>query len=521
MDDIYQNMNCVYEHEPFPRKLWNAGREISRLFLGADCWNLPNLPFIRMHDPSPILRLSRDVLSEIFLWTLPSNGFQPLNTRGWIPSEPLTLSHVSNLWRDIAISTPALWSTIWVDRPREVHIAMVKLWIEYSRQCPLIIYLRQTPPGQPPSPFMDPREHELTDKILLILAHQLYRWKRVTFLFTHHAQLSLLDLPEFPSAAPLLEHIHISTSGWDADSKLAMEHILYSYDSVRSVVVHEFLSQEFLRWERLTILDASHLGCPTESHLNVLKYCTSLCRADLRVTQDHIDTPFVRPTRRVRVPCLSSLTLQADRVDLAMFFDCLVIPKLEGLVLRYSSTPRRSNDPQALQRLLMRSNCVLKRFSLRDAIKGDDQHLSFLRSPQMASLLELYMQVDMTDNIIRFLTLGSAEDGRPRMLPNLQTISLRDMHGDHVEDLELYRMVVSRFPGPGPDRNGRYSGSLIRAFFHLRVKGHSASPVLPLLVERCRDRIDLRIYLDSCADRNTRVGWYTSPPIPGGYLTEG
>ncbi|KAF7376673.1 hypothetical protein MSAN_00084300 [Mycena sanguinolenta] len=491
MDAMYQNMNRVYEHKPLPKKLWNAGREISRLFFSGDRWNLS---FTQVNPP--VHRLSWDVLSEIFLWSLPSNGFQPLNTQGRISSEPLALSHVCNRWRDVAVSTPSLWSTIWVDRPREVHIAMVKLWIEYSRQCPLILYLRQSPLGQSPSTFMDAREHELTDKILLILAHQLHRWKRVTFLFTHDAQLSLLNLPDKPSAAPLLEHIHMSTKAWDADNKLAIERIMYSYASVQSVVVHEFLSQEFIRWESLTVLDASQLGCPTESHLSVLEHCASLRRADLRVTQDHVDSPFVRPTRRVHVPCLSSLTIQADRVDLAMFFDCLVLPALEGLVLRYSSTPRRSHDPHALERLVIRSSCVLKRFSLKDAIKGDAHHLSFLRSPHMASLLELYMQVDMTNNIIRFLTLASTEDedGRPQILPNLQTISLRDMQGDHVDDLELYRMVVSRFPGPGLDRNGRYSGSLIRAYFHLRVKGHSTSPVLPLLVERCRERIDLRIF---------------------------
>ncbi|KAF8138012.1 hypothetical protein K438DRAFT_1996458 [Mycena galopus ATCC 62051] len=518
MDGIYHNTNRAYEHEILSPKLWNASLEISRLFLG---WSLP---FIRIHDSSPIDRLSRDVLSEIFLWTLPANGFHPINIRGRLSSEPLTLSHVNNRWRDVAISTPALWATIWVDRPREVHIHMVKLWIKYSRQCPLVLYLRQTSPllpGQLPSPFTDPHEYEITDKILLLLGNHLHRWKRVTFLFHHRAQHSFLNFPENPSAAPLLEHIQMSTRAWDADSKLTMERIMYSYASVKSVVVHEFLSQDFLRWEHLTVLDASQLGCPRESHLNVLKHCTSLRRADLRVTQDHIDAPFVRPTRRVRVPCLSSLAVQADRVDLAMFFECLVLPKLEGLVLRYSSTPRRSNDPQALQRLLERSTCVLRRFSLRDASKDDGHHLAFLRSPQMASLLELYMQADMSDEIVRFLTLGSTEDGRPRMFPNLQTISLRDMHGDHVDDLELYRIVVSRFPGPSPDRNGRYSGSLLRAYFHLRVKGHSASPVLPLLVERCRERIDLRIYLDSCADRNAKVGWYTSPPIPGGYLTEG
>ncbi|KAF7357943.1 hypothetical protein MVEN_00840900 [Mycena venus] len=509
MDEIYQTTHRVYEHEILPQKLWNAGREISRLFLSSDRWSLS---FIRVHNPCPIAHLPHDVLAEIFLFTLCANGFHPLNTRGSLPLEPLTLSHVSSRWRDVAISTPSLWSTIWVDRPRELHIPMVELWIEYSRQCPLILYLRQTPPppaGQQPSPFTDPREYELTDKILIILGNHLHRWKRVTFLFHHPTQHSLLNLPEIPSAAPLLEHIQMSTRAWDADSKLTMERIMYSYASVQSVVVHEFLSQEFVPWERLTTLDASQLGCPMDSHLNVLKYCTSLRRAELRVTQDHSDAPFVRPTRRVGVPHLSSLTIHATR--------------LEGLVLRYSSAPHRANDPQALQRLLVRSACVLKRFSFGDAaaIKDDSYHLSFLRSPQMASLLELYLQVDMTDKIMRFLTLGSAEDGRPRLLPNLQTISLKDFRGDHVDDLELYRMVVSRFPGPTPDRNGRYSGSLHRAYFHLRVKGHSDSPVLPLLVERCRERIDLRIYLDSCADQNVKVGWYTSPPIPGGYLTEG
>lgn len=370
---------------------------------------------------------------------------------------------------------------------------------------------------------MDPREYEFTERILLILGDQLHRWKRINFVFQHHAQRSLLNLPETTSAAPLLEHVQMSTRTWDADSKLTMERIMYSYDSVRSVVVHEFVAQEFVRWERLTTLDASQLACPLDSILNVLKHCPSLRRADLRVVPDAADTPFVRPRRRVHAPCLSSLTLHAERVDLAMFFQCLVVPKLEGLVLRYFSAPRRFDDAQELQCLLLRSTCVLNRFSLKDLtpIRDDERHLSFLQSPPMAFLLELYLQVDMTDRIMQFLTLGSTEDGGLRMLPNLHTMSLKDVRGDHVDDLELYRMVVSRFPGPSPDRNGRYSGSLINAYFHLRVKGHCASPVLPLLVERCRERIDLRIYLDDCADQNTKAGWYTSPPIPGGYLTEG
>ncbi|KAJ7633461.1 hypothetical protein DFH06DRAFT_1222859 [Mycena polygramma] len=532
MNEIYANHVCGTEF--FPRKLWSAGREISRLFLTGDRWNVP---FIRVRDPSPISRLPYDVLAEIFMWGLCANGFLSLNHRSRLPLEPLTLSHVSSRWRDAALSTPALWSTIWMDRPREAHIPMVELWIERSRQCPLILYLRQTPPplpGQQPSPFVDPNEYELTDKLLLILGYHLHRWKRVTFLFQYETQRALLNLPEIPTAAPLLKHVHMSARGWDADSKLAVERTMYSYASVDSVVVHASVAQDFLRWERLTELDASQLSCPVDSHLNVLKHCPSLRRAELRVTQNRADAPFIRPTVRSRAPQLSSLTIHAETIDLAVFFENLILPKLEGLVLKYTSAPRRSNDPLALQHMFLRSLCALQRFSLRDVTgnKDDRFHLAFLRVPQMASLLELYMQVDMSDKIVSFLTLGSGEpeDVRPRMLPKLQTLSLQDMHGDHVDDRELYCMVVSRLPAPppdprlpapGPDRNGRYPSPLRRVYFHLRVKGHSDSPVLPLLLERCRERIDLRIYLDDCEDRNVKVGWYTSPPIPGGYLTEG
>ncbi|KAJ6526971.1 hypothetical protein DFH09DRAFT_1371512 [Mycena vulgaris] len=512
-----------FDNELLPTKLWNATRDLSRLFLGGDRWNLP---FVRVHDSSPISRLSPDVLGEIFMWTLCSNGFQSLNHRPRLILEPLDLSHVNSRWRDVAISTPALWSTIWVDRPRTEHVPMVDLWLKRSRQCPLILYLRQTAPPLPgqQSPFLpSPQEHELTDDIIRLLGNHLHRWKRVTFVFYKDTQHSLLSLPEVSSAAPLLEHVQLSVKTWDADSRLAMERIMYSYESVRSIVVHQFMSQDFIEWDRLTVLDSSQLGCPLDSHLNVLKHCPSLRRAEIRCTQDHRGAPFVAPLRRVRLLTLASLTVYADRVDLAPLLDGLFLPKLEGLVFRYTRAPRRVSDPQALRRLLALSACVLKRFSLKDSptTLDDGHHLSYLTPVSMASLTELYLQVDLTDRILQFLTLGRAEEGTPRVLPHLQTISLKDLRGDHIDDLELYRLVVSRFAGPGPDRNGRYSGALIRAYFHLRLKGHSASPVLPLLVERCRDRLELRIYLDECDDRNAKVGWYTSAPIPGGYLTEG
>ncbi|KAJ7497918.1 hypothetical protein B0H11DRAFT_1801328 [Mycena galericulata] len=518
---MHEVLSATYGHEVIPDKLrvWNAGREISRLFFGGNRWVLPFFP---AQNPSPISRLSRDILSEIFMWSLCADGFRPVvHPPGNLSLEPLTLSHVSNHWRDVAISTPSLWSTIWIDRPREAHIPMVELWLERSRQCPLVLYLRQsTGPTQGHQSYEHPREYELTNEILLLLGEHLHRWKRVTFLFYKGTQRALLNLQEVAKAAPLLEHVQLSVRTWDAGDSLTMERILYSYASVKSVVVHPSMTQGFVCWDRLTILDAKQIACSIDSYLDVLRHCTSLHRAEIRCSQDRVNITFVPPSRRarLRLPHLSSLTVVADRVDLRPLLDGLFLPQLEGLVLRYNIAPRRSGDPQALWRLLTCSTCVLKRFSLRDhAANPADYPISFLQSPQMASLLELYMQVDLTDKFMKFLTLGNVEDDTPRMLPNLQTISLHDLNGDHIDDLELYRMVVSRLAGPGPRRG---SGILNHAFFSLRLKGHSASAVLPWLVERCRERLNLRIFIDRCEDPNVKVGWYTSPPIPGGYLTE-
>ncbi|KAJ7090880.1 hypothetical protein B0H15DRAFT_837186 [Mycena belliarum] len=498
-------------------KLLTVGRELSRLL---------NLSFIRVQDPSPIARLSAEILGEIFMWSLSTNGFRSLYERGCLQLEPLTLSHVNSRWRAVALSTPSMWATIWVDRPRAAHLPMVEMWIERSWQCPLIIYLRQSPPLSPGSQlpsFADPSEFDLTDEILLLLGNELHRWKRVTFLFHKQTQHPLLSLSGTPTAAPLLEHVHMSVKTWDVASSLAAERIMYSYASVQSVVVHEAMSQGFVRWGHLTVLDAAMLAFPRDNCLDILGHCPSLRRAELRCAQDQGAAPLVIPRHRVVLPHLTSLTLYADRVALAPLMCGILLPKLEGLVLRYAHPPRRLRDPHALGHLLATSACVLQRFSLKDSPTPPDDahHLAFLALPQMAALTELYLQLDLTDRLVQFLTLGAdPDDGRARILPRLHTLSLKAADGPHVDELELYRMVVSRLPVSRPENNGGYSGALRRAYFHLSVKGHSASPVLPLLVERCRERIELRFYLAECDDMEHRPGWYTSPPIPGGYLTD-
>ncbi|KAJ7249302.1 hypothetical protein C8J57DRAFT_688060 [Mycena rebaudengoi] len=505
-----------------PPQIWNAGRELSRWARG-----LSALPFCWDNQRSPITRVSDDVLAEIFAWILcDCQGFTSLMARNQLVLEPLTVSHVNSRWRRIALSKPTLWSTIWVDRPREIHIPMVQLWLARSGQSPLNLHLRQTPPRpqQHLHPWTDEQEFELTDEILTLLTEHLHRWRRIQFLFQDDVQPSLLALPVGrPRAAPLLEHVELHVGTWlDSTSAITVQRTLYSYLRVRSVVLVPTTSQIWLPWARLTDLEVNGFSSGTDTYSKVFGCCPLLRSASIICQDiDSVDTARVSPPRRLSH--LTSLRAVSHRTDLQPLFNGLILPKLKKLTLIYASAPRRANDPLALEQMLTRSACALERLEITDIAqtRHDDCIISYLHAPALESLVELALHVDMNDSLLKFLTLGSDEDGRPRALPNLRSIALKDSRGDHLTDLALYCMVVSRLVDINNPDPSRYSTALRSADFNVRLKGHHTSPVLPLLVERCRDHFELYIYLQGCDDPRAKEGRYTSPPLFGGYLTEG
>ncbi|KAF7322229.1 hypothetical protein MKEN_00747600 [Mycena kentingensis (nom. inval.)] len=472
--------------------LWTAGCRIvvPLLNLGPQIASIDKLP------PA--------VLAEIFQRCLRFDGFGPLNQPAALPLEALALSHVSSRWRSVALSQPALWSTIWVDRPRVAHVPMVETWLERSQQNPLLLYLRQTPDPGTPHPFTSPNEAEFTERVLELFGAQLHRWRRVTLFFTRHAPQALLRLPTIPNSAPLLQHVHLVTNEhWSDADKLKAERILHGRPSLTSITLHASTTQKWAVRSFTTLpSSASAASSPASSSASF----------PTLPTRHSCGPPCAQ-----RCPNFESLTVHLDHADVAPLLDCLVAPALKSLVLRYRRAFRQSNDPHALHLLLLRSGagCILRQFCLADTPRTREPdsayYLAFLQSPQMVGLTELSLNVELSNALMRFLTLGALEDGpgTPRFLPALETLALSDPTGEHHDDLELYRMVVSRL--------GR---TLRSAYFHLCLKGHSSSPVLPLLFERCREKLDLRVYLAPCDDVRSATGWYKAKPIPGGYLTD-
>ncbi|KAF7376674.1 hypothetical protein MSAN_00084400 [Mycena sanguinolenta] len=471
-----------------PKKLWKRScGGISRWFLYESVPSTFDVSKQPGSPNAPVQKLPVELLGEIFSWTLGEWG--PMTDE---PSalllEPLTISHVCGHWRAVSLSMPMLWATIWIDRPRVSHISMVKLWVERSRTCPLSIYLRQTDPKSCLS-FPTSTEHDLTDEIFAVLLPHLSRWQTVDLIFKTDTQRSLVSISGDEAVA--LEHAALQVDSWDSAGADSIQSALYSRPLVRSVCLYPSSSQHHVRWEQLTHVDAE-LECTPETWLSLLASSPALCSAKFACSAqpDWAATSFTHPEKYLTLPLIVELSIKASRIDLAPLFDRLTLPALRALALEYCHVPRTMPDQQSLHSLLDRSSCVLEFFSLHETARMRDaqRHITYLQIPLLASLKDLELKVDMTNEIVEFLTLDS--QGSPP-LPNLTAIVLNDSsRGDHISDVALLHMLSSR-------RSSTSNAALLcSAELKLRLTSHKT---FALSVNECgRDNLNLRCELLNC-----------------------
>ncbi|KAK7028412.1 hypothetical protein R3P38DRAFT_2936300, partial [Favolaschia claudopus] len=81
----------------------------------------------------PISRLPLELSSQIFLQCLPEDPPKPA-----AHSVPMLLLNICSAWRDIALSMPDLWTTIYLDRPQ---IQTLELWGSRARGHALCIHI--------------------------------------------------------------------------------------------------------------------------------------------------------------------------------------------------------------------------------------------------------------------------------------------------------------------------------------------------------------------------------------------
>ncbi|KAJ7128716.1 hypothetical protein C8R44DRAFT_778553 [Mycena epipterygia] len=143
----------------------------------------------------PVLTLPNEITSEIFFQSLDSSERLPSD-----PSSPLFLGHICRKWREIALSTPSLWSTIEIKiiNTHDSALRLLETWLARSRDCCLTVSIFHSCPELASA-------HKFVDAIL---PHH-KRWWKIQLV------IPFRDIPVIGDELPLLEELSIGRYDWN------------------------------------------------------------------------------------------------------------------------------------------------------------------------------------------------------------------------------------------------------------------------------------------------------------------
>ncbi|KAF8204234.1 hypothetical protein K438DRAFT_552223 [Mycena galopus ATCC 62051] len=152
---------------------------------------------------SPLRRFPPEILAHIFLLSAPSVSearYVPWYTS--LEGSPWTLAHVSRHWREVALSFPALWSTIIIrnmsDGESEIYsLPMLEAQLARSAKTPLNIIFDY-------EAFNDPSDGDVVEDALNALMRHSSRWKS---LYITESQIP--RLVSVRGRLPLLEKLSV------------------------------------------------------------------------------------------------------------------------------------------------------------------------------------------------------------------------------------------------------------------------------------------------------------------------
>ncbi|KAJ7435768.1 hypothetical protein B0H11DRAFT_2256812 [Mycena galericulata] len=304
----------------------------------------------------PVLTLANEIISEIFLHRVSLSKGPDLFPYG--PESPLFLGHICRKWREIALSTPSLWTTIDLD-PGDIAthesqlrllamIYTIAIWLTRSRDCSLSITLAHSPELAPPSRF-----------IAAIVAH-CKRWQEVNL------WIPFRDLFLIQGEFPRLRTLRI---GWNEPYSVARRlsstlpltifHDAPKLDTIGLMSgwnLHLFL----LSWERMTCIDL--LGVPYPHELMVvLSTAPNITRFSAEILSSSDAESMARvgdipPLLHLHsVELLHPLNTKPDLMAYIQLLDKLTLPNLLNLEV---SEPCFPDTPiRAIESLIKLSGC--------------------------------------------------------------------------------------------------------------------------------------------------------------------
>lgn len=394
---------------------------------------------------SPIKRLPLEILQDIFVQCLPSRNHVLDKNKA-----PLLLTYICPEWREIAISTSELWSSLHIEIPWRIQSAAAKA-------APLHYYIQKAKEWlvrsgiRPLSISLCTREPRMYDSLIELLGPFIHRVQALD-LWVNHDFMTRLG----PQGVPLLQDVAVHTGSSETIPPFEFESSIFSNwtqtSSVRQVNLdgHVYcghisvLSLNLQKLELNCIYDAKEI-------LNLLKQCRNLEQFSLYTIVEPIDVELA--DELITLPNLHTLIMTTLSFTVEALLFRLILPKLRNLIINVSPMEDLALDNDlnsTLSTMITRSSCALsmERFRFPHVAPFDTLvDLIFL----MPNLVDLALTGFFTsptnhnsdnhvgDRFLQRLTPTSTDT----LLPNLQRIRLfqyRYIADDTLTDFIYWRM---------------------------------------------------------------------------------
>ncbi|KAJ7663944.1 hypothetical protein DFH06DRAFT_1128304 [Mycena polygramma] len=380
---------------------------------------------------SPLRRMPPEILSEIFLWTLPSIN-DVLGKLGTAAS-PWMLPQISSRWRAIALTTAPLWSLIAVDYSQSqgadawsaYPLAFAEAQIERSQKLKIHFYAH---PGADDYPQI---------RLFQFLARHSSRWEELSIGVT--AAIGPL-LPALRDRLPSLKRSWIQWQDAESQTFESVDSFQTAPSLVDAAACSEFrfVSTAF----PVQQLTRYHLDGPWAVHREMLKLASNLIEARIEIDfDDDIDDPWSRPAEIIDLHHIRRLYVSDVHV-----LRSLRVPVLEELAIW---VPDDGVDPlpAELESLVTRSACPLRRLCLRGYPNADVTSKMLQKTLSITELAILAADADAEKDVNALMTTLTVPivAGSTVIAPQLRFIAFGYEDDSRTDDTLFLGMVKSRW----------------------------------------------------------------------------
>jgi len=438
---------------------------------------------------SPMRRLPVDVLREIFFFCLSSDHAAPLH-----------LSRICKSWRSIILSTPMMWSNLYVTIGSPYYppvngqdhnwrilqsakvarqATFLQEWINRSGECHLTVTINAF------SNFSSTH-----NPILEVLMESCIRWKELYCSDLPHAkELWMRFVSILRESGRVMESLEIlklhsldcdsgpgKTYPHGLDSKtmpylhtLSILHHSFSMESTKSNLTESSLERKHPIWPHIRHLTIN--SCFASVHaLQTLDMCPNIIEAKVSLTVHRYHSPERTPIppHHTSMPKLKALCVRELATSTSVFYNALDTPNIEMITVYRPSTvgdqahtallsyiQRSPSLHKFVLELPEKSSAHAKSLAnLVPVILGCGQQISHitlksifkLDVPQDTNTLESDLYTGQIRLLLRSLAINPPESSGSELqsaipLPNLQTLELLDLP---TADEDILAFIINR-----------------------------------------------------------------------------